>query len=182
MNNTASLSPRSYMEHFLSQLPGRLGELLRYSYYKKRLGACGSTIRFAFNMRIISPSNLFLGENIELGWDTIFNATGGIHIGDFSGVAPGTVLLSESPVYTNPDIPIREQGLTSKKIIIGKDVWIGANCIINAGVTIGDGAIVAGGSVVSINIAPYALIAGNPGRTVGWRKSPKEILAPVIKT
>ena len=182
MIKSTVLSPRSYIEHFLSQLPGKLGEDLRYSYYKKRLGACGSRIRFAFNTRIISPSNLFLGDNIALGWDTIFDATGGIYIEDLAGVAPGSILLSESPVYTNPDIPIREQGFISKKIIIRRDAWVGANCIINAGVTIGEGAVIAGGSVVSSDVAPYALIAGNPGRTVGWRKNPKDVVSTVTHT
>jgi acetyltransferase-like isoleucine patch superfamily enzyme len=158
------------LEYLLSLLPGKTGDYLRYVYYRKKLGKCGKPIRLAYNTKIIEPKNLFLGNNLELGWDTIFNATGGIHIGDNTGVAPGSILWSTSPVYEKLDMPIREQGVSLKAIIIGKDVWVGANCIINAGVNIGDGAVIAGGSVVNSDVPPFALVAGNPARTIGWRK------------
>ena len=45
---------------------------------------------------------------------------------------------------------------------IGNDVWIGSHCLIKAGVTIGDGAVVGMGSVVTKDIGPYEVWAGNP--------------------
>ncbi len=45
---------------------------------------------------------------------------------------------------------------------VGNDVWIGADALILPGVTIGDGAIIAASSVVSRDVAPYAIVAGNP--------------------
>jgi acetyltransferase-like isoleucine patch superfamily enzyme len=158
------------IKEIVSILPGKSGDIIRYHFYKKKLAKCGKSIRFAYNMQIISPEKLFLGNNIELGWDTLFDCNGDIHIGDNSGVAPGTYLLSESPIYENPDKPICQQGTHRAPIIIESDVWVGANCIINPGVKIGTGAVVAGGSVVSSDIPAYALVAGNPARTIGWRK------------
>ncbi|KQQ78944.1 CatB-related O-acetyltransferase [Aureimonas sp. Leaf324] len=45
---------------------------------------------------------------------------------------------------------------------VGNDVWIGADALILPGVTIGDGAIIAASSVVSRDVAPYSIVAGNP--------------------
>lgn len=162
-----------FIECLVSGIPGRTGNALRYLYYRKRLGSCGTSPRIARNTRIINPAGLHIGDNI-LGWNTLFDATGGIYIGANSGIAPGTMLLSSEPVVENPDALIRDQGVRTAPITIGRDVWIGANCIVTAGVTIGDGAVVAGGSVVTSDVAPYALVAGNPARTVGWRKVKSE--------
>jgi len=47
---------------------------------------------------------------------------------------------------------------------IGNDVWIGHGAYVAAGVTIGDGAVVAAQAVVTRDVAPYAVVAGNPAR------------------
>ncbi len=53
--------------------------------------------------------------------------------------------------------------------VIGNDVWIGMEAIILPGVTVGDGAIVAAKSVVPHDVPPYAIVAGNPAKTVKMR-------------
>ncbi|MDW9669726.1 chloramphenicol acetyltransferase [Sinorhizobium meliloti] len=53
--------------------------------------------------------------------------------------------------------------------IVGNDVWIGMEATILPGVTIGDGAIVAAKAVVTKDVPPYALVAGNPARVVRLR-------------
>lgn len=52
---------------------------------------------------------------------------------------------------------------------VGNDVWIGGEAMILPGVSIGDGAIVATRSVVSGDVPPYAIVAGNPARIVRRR-------------
>lgn len=47
--------------------------------------------------------------------------------------------------------------------VIGNDVWIGRDVVLAMGITIGDGAIIAANSVVTKDVAPYSVIAGNPG-------------------
>ena len=54
---------------------------------------------------------------------------------------------------------------------IGNDVWIGTEAFILSGVTIGDGAVIAARSVVTRDVAPYAVVAGNPARQVRLRFS-----------
>ena len=54
-------------------------------------------------------------------------------------------------------------------VIIGSDVWLCANCIILSGVTIGHGSVIANGAVISRDVDPYAIMAGNPAKAVKWR-------------
>ena len=53
--------------------------------------------------------------------------------------------------------------------VVGNDVWIGQNATILPGVHIGDGAIIGLNSVVSNNIPPYTIAAGNPARVIKKR-------------
>lgn len=54
----------------------------------------------------------------------------------------------------------------SKPIKIGDDVWIGMHVTILKGVTVGDGAIIGAGSVVTKDVAPWTIVAGNPAKFV----------------
>ena len=51
-------------------------------------------------------------------------------------------------------------------VTIGDDVWIGCNSIVLRGVTIGEGAIVSAGSVVTKDVPPNTMVAGNPAKVV----------------
>jgi virginiamycin A acetyltransferase len=53
--------------------------------------------------------------------------------------------------------------------IVGNDVWIGYRAIIMPGVCLGDGAIVAAGAMVTRDVPPYGIVAGNPARLVRTR-------------
>ena len=54
---------------------------------------------------------------------------------------------------------------------IGNDVWIGYKATIMAGVSIGDGAIIAANSTVTKDVAPYAIVGGNPAAEIRRRFS-----------
>jgi acetyltransferase-like isoleucine patch superfamily enzyme len=52
------------------------------------------------------------------------------------------------------------------KVTIGDDVWIGYGATILCGVTIGNGSIIAAGSIVTKDVEPYSIYAGNPARKI----------------
>lgn len=70
---------------------------------------------------------------------------------------------------TMADLPIKGD------TIIGNDVWIGMNVTIMPGVHIGDGAIIATNSTVTKDVAPYAIVGGNPAVVIRKRFSDPKI-------
>ena len=55
------------------------------------------------------------------------------------------------------------------EVIIGDRVWIGYRAIVLPGVTIGEGAVVGAGAVVTRDVSPYTIVAGNPAKVIGER-------------
>ena len=60
-------------------------------------------------------------------------------------------------------------------IHVGNDVWIGATSTIMSGITIGDGAIIGAGSMVTKDVPPFAIVAGNPSKIVKYRFTEEQI-------
>jgi len=58
---------------------------------------------------------------------------------------------------------------TKGDVVIGNDVWIGANASIMSGLTVGDGAVIGAFSVVTKDIMPYEIVAGNPAVSIRFR-------------
>lgn len=93
---------------------------------------------------------------------------GGNHRIDWITTYPFNVLRSgASHILGHPS--------TKGDVIIGNDVWLAQNCVITSGVTIGNGAVVATEAVVSSNVEPYSIVAGNPARQIRRRFSDVEI-------
>ena len=62
-------------------------------------------------------------------------------------------------------------------ITIGNDVWVGMGALILSGVAIGNGAVIGAASVVTKDVAPYSIVAGNPARHVRYPFSERQIEA-----
>jgi acetyltransferase-like isoleucine patch superfamily enzyme len=61
---------------------------------------------------------------------------------------------------------IDEQGISTRPVVIGDDVWIGANAVILPGVTIGRHVVVAAGAVVTQDVPDSCVVAGIPAKVV----------------
>lgn len=81
--------------------------------------------------------------------------------------------ISTYPFFTikgfDANAPKPEDMPLKGNTIIGNDVWIGQNVTILPGVKIGDGVIIGANSVVSKDVEPYSIVAGNPIRTIRKR-------------
>ncbi len=60
-------------------------------------------------------------------------------------------------------------------VVIGNDVWLGADSVVMSGITIGDGAVIGARAVVTRDVPPYGIVAGNPARLVRYRFDPQTI-------
>lgn len=98
------------------------------------------------------------------------------------GVAHPMHYVSTSPAFLSHRDSIRtkfarHEFLPTIRTTIGNDVWIGEGSFVKAGVTIGDGAVVGMGSVVTKDVPPYAVVAGNPARFLRSRFNEETIKA-----
>jgi virginiamycin A acetyltransferase len=66
-------------------------------------------------------------------------------------------------------------GASRGDTVVGHDVWLGYQALVLPGVTIGHGAVVAAASVVSRDVPPYAVVAGNPARVVRRRYEDEDV-------
>lgn len=110
-----------------------------------------------------------------------------LHVGAFCSIAEGvTIFLGGNHrtdwITTFPFSVLWESGksitghpATRGDVVIGNDVWVGRQATILSGVTIGDGAVVGTCSVVTKDVPPYAIVAGNPAKLVRYRFSDEEI-------
>lgn len=73
--------------------------------------------------------------------------------------------------------PVEGHPVTNGNVTIGNDVWIGWGVTIMSGVTVGDGAVLAAGSMVTKDVAPYSIVAGNPAQQIKFRFSLTQIQA-----
>jgi phosphonate metabolism protein (transferase hexapeptide repeat family) len=64
----------------------------------------------------------------------------------------------------------------AKRVSIGHDVWIGHGAVVMPAIQIGDGAVIGANAVVTKNVAPYTIVAGNPARVIRLR-FPAEVAA-----
>jgi acetyltransferase-like isoleucine patch superfamily enzyme len=70
-----------------------------------------------------------------------------------------------------------EMPMSKGDITVGSDCWVTNKTTILSGVTIGDGAVVGTQAVVTKDVPPYAIVAGNPARVIGQRFSDEQVAA-----
>lgn len=111
--------------------------------------------------RIEIPWNLTLHDRACLGDRANAYSLGPIAIGARATVAQEVYLSTGSHDFTRAEIP-----LTTAKIDIGEDAFIGARAFVLPGVTVGARAIVGACSVVTKDVPPDVIAAGNPCRVL----------------
>ena len=160
--------------------------MLSYVWYKVIKKLQGKAIR---NSKIHKTSKVEAGSVVVnttmdkysyCGYDCkIINCD----IGSFSSLADGIIIggathpmewVSMSPVFYKGRDSVKKKFSEfplpgTAKTTIGNDVWIGDRAIIKAGVKVGDGAVIGMGSVVTHDVLPYEIVAGNPAKRIRFR-------------
>jgi UDP-2-acetamido-3-amino-2,3-dideoxy-glucuronate N-acetyltransferase len=98
----------------------------------------------------------------------------------YDGVAiADDVFIGPNAVFTNVRTPRAFVARKSEfeRTIVGRGVTIGANATIVCGRAIGDYAMIGAGAVVTADVEPHALMAGNPARRIGWVSKAGEVLS-----
>ena len=133
---------------------------------------CGELFLFAHGGDISIGDWCYIGEGSRI-W-----SSGSIHIGD-------RVLISHNVnIFDSLTHPLSAQqrhaqfkaimqmghprsiDLGEQPVTVSNDVWVGANACVLRGVTLGEGAVVGTGSVVTKDVPPYTIVAGNPARVI----------------
>lgn len=148
---------------------GQAKFLQRYPNYQIGLGTYGIPIvhdwQEGATLKIGSYSSI--AEQVEI-------FLGGHHRSDWVTTYPFPAMIDEAQ-------HIQGYAMSRGDVVIGSDVWLCTNSVILSGVTVGHGAVVAAGAVVSRDVAPYSIVAGNPARHVRWR-FPPEVCAALLET
>ena len=156
------LAAKAWMAHY-NAVPDRPAAE-RLVLLKAQFGAVGEgcVVRppffcdFGYNIR--------LGSNVFMNFNCVILDINEVSIGDRTQIGPMVqIYAADHP----RDAESRAAGLEfGRPVKIGADVWIGGGAIIVPGVTIGDGAVIGAGSVVTRDVAPGAIVGGNPARVL----------------
>lgn len=133
----------------------------RYPQYSMGIGSYGIPIVHDWH----EGTTLSIGAYTSIA-DDVHIFLGGHHRTDWVSSYPFPAFLDEAR-------NVHGYGGTRGDVSIGNDVWLASGCTILSGVTIGDGAVVAARSVVSRDVEPYSIVAGNPARHLRFRFAPE---------
>jgi len=138
---------------------------LRRWYLRTWLGGFGGQSAVQIGCRFLNGRGVFLGPRNIINFDCLLDGRKfHIRTGQDVSIGPKATILTLGHDPQSPDFADR-----GGEVVIGDRVWIGYGAIILPGIKIGDGAVVGAGSVVTRDVAPYSMVAGNPAKEIGVR-------------
>ena len=135
---------------------------LRSWYWSRLFAQCGERLRVYGKIVVYFPQYIRIGHRSSLSEGAILHGRGGITIGSHAHISSRAILNTQTLDYRSDDWPIMRT-----PIVIGDFAWVASGAMIVPGVTIGEGAIVGMGSVVTHDVPPYTVYAGNPAKKIG---------------
>lgn len=159
-----------YLPSSYSPVVGKISNSLRIFCVRRIFARCGkvSTIdRLAY---FGNGSGVEIGDLSGIGERCV--VPNDIKIGRYVMMAPEVHIVKDNHSFSRTDIPMCNQGSDTDhpSPVIGDDVWIGVRAILTPGISVGNGAIIGAGAVVTRDVPPFAIVAGNPARIIRYRK------------
>jgi len=147
-------------------LVGRLpSRTLRHAYLRGWLRQFGRGTGVQLGCRFLNGRKISLGANTVINFGTLVDGRRyRVEIGANVSIGPEAAILTLGHDPQSADFADR-----GGDVHIGDRVWIAYRAIVLPGVTIGEGAVIGAGAVVTRDVEPYAIVAGNPARQVGTR-------------
>lgn len=134
-------------------------QLKAYFVFRKRVQAHG---RF----EVANSKNVFIGDACAINEGVYILGHCNVRIGNRVVLSARSMLIDSGLDLGVPARPHLDGFIT-----VEDDVWIGAGAIILPNVVVGRGSVVGAGSVVTRNVPPYTIVAGNPARPIGLVKA-----------
>lgn len=153
---------------------GYILDLRKWAYKKamyNRFKSVGVKVDIHPSVEIRIPEMVSIGDNTNINHGSELYGGGGITIGFGTMIAYQVFIMSDTRTFLG-ETPLKDQKTRIKKPVeIGSDVWVGARATIMPGVKIADHAIIAAGSIVTKDVDEWEIVAGNPAKVIGNRKS-----------
>lgn len=127
---------------------------------RKIFPTMGEDSRIMTPLTAVRPHMVTIGKRVIIMNGCLMMSAGGITIDDEAQIAANVQLISN-----NHDLKDR-MIITCKPVHICKRAWIGAGATILPGVTVGENSVVGAASVVTRNVPPDTIVAGNPARII----------------
>lgn len=140
---------------------------LRRWYLRRVLGYAIDPTSAIHSGCFVTGFRLTVGAHSVINRNCCLDARGGLTIGRNVSISPDCYLVSASH---DPHSPTFAGASKPTAVTIEDYAWLGVRALILPGVTIGRGAIVGAGAVVSRDVEPLAIVAGNPARVIGKRQ------------
>jgi len=152
--------------YFYNGIIGKIPcRFIRDRWLKFYLPDFGAGTSVQMNCQFLNGRKVHFGKRNVINFGCLFDGRK-FHIktGDDVSIGPEAAILTLGHDPQTPDFANR-----GGDVIIGDRVWIAYRAIVLPGVTIGEGAVVGAGAVVTKNVEPYTIVAGNPARKIGER-------------
>jgi acetyltransferase-like isoleucine patch superfamily enzyme len=119
-----------------------------------------------------------IGAKTVMGQECTISAYKRVRIGEQCVIADRAMFIDFDHGVVEVERPIRQQGIYTREVEVGSNVWIGYGACVLRGVSVGDNSIVGTNSVVTKDVPANAVVAGVPARIVRMRDAPEQLCWP----